>query len=54
MQEAVLADGGEGFLLNRSGAQLDTVQHRGVQNVDTGIDTVAHELNGLLDEAVDA
>lgn len=54
VQQAVLANSGEGLLLNRGGAQVDTVQHRGVQDVDTGVDAVANELDGLLDEAVDA
>lgn len=54
VQLAVLDDSGEGLLLDGGGAQLDTVQHAGVQDVDTGVDTVADELNRLLDEAVDA
>lgn len=54
MQLAVLADGGEGFLLNGGGAQLNAVQDTGVHDVDTSVNTVADELDGLLDEAVDA
>ena len=47
-------DGREGFLLDGGGAELDTVQHGGVEDVDARVDAVAHELDGLLDEAVDA
>ena len=54
VQLAVVADGGEGLLFDGGGAQLDAVQHTGVQDVDAGVDAVADELDGLLDEAVDA
>jgi hypothetical protein len=54
VQTAVLADSGEGLLLDRSGAELDAVQNAGVEDVDTGVDTVADELDGLLDEAVNS
>ena len=54
VQTAVLADSGEGLLLDRSGAELDAVQNAGVEDVDTGVDTVADELDGLLDETVDS
>lgn len=49
----VLDHGGEGLLLNRSRAKLDTVENGGVEDVETGVDTVANELDGLLDESVD-
>ena len=48
----VLDHGGEGLLLDRSRAKLDTVEDGGVEDVETGIDTVANELDGLLDESV--
>ena len=54
MELAIVADGGEGFLFDRSGAELDAAQNARVEDVDTGIDAVAHELNWLLDETVDA
>lgn len=53
MQQAVLDNGRESLLLNRGGAELDALEHAGVQDVDTRVDAVAHELDGLLDEAVD-
>lgn len=51
---AVLADGGEGLLLDGGGAQLDALEDARVHDIDTGVDTVPHELDGLLDEAVNA
>ena len=51
---AVADHGGEGLLLDRGGPELDALQHRRVEDVDTGVDAVADELDGLLDEAVDA
>ena len=54
MQTAVLADSGEGLLFDRSGAELDAVQNAGVEDVDTGVDTVADELDRLLDETVNS
>lgn len=54
VQLAVLADGGEGLLLDGGGAQLNALEDAGVQDVDTGVDAVADELDGFLDEAVDA
>lgn len=54
MQLSVAADGREGLLLDGGRAQLDAREHAGVQDVDAGIDAVADELDGLLDEAVDA
>lgn len=47
-------DGREGFLLDGGGAELDALQHGGVEDVDARVDAVADELDGLLDEAVDA
>lgn len=54
VQLAVLADGREDLLLDGRRAQLDAPQHRRVQHVDARVDAVAHELDRLLDEAVDA
>lgn len=54
VQLVVSNHGGEGLLLNRSGAKLNAVQDGGIEDVHAGIDTVADELDGLLDEAVDA
>ena len=54
VQAAVLADGREGLLLDRRGAELDALQDAGVEDVDTGVDAVADELDGLLDETVDS
>lgn len=54
VQQAVLDDGREGLLLDGRGAELDAVEHRGVEDVDARINAVADELDGLLDEAVDA
>lgn len=45
--------GREGLLFDGGGPQLDAVNDRGVENVDAGVDAVADELYGLLDEAVD-
>ena len=53
VQLAVLADGWEGFLFDACGAQLDAVEHAGVEDVDAGVDAVADELDGFFDEAVD-
>lgn len=54
VQLAVLGHGGEGLLLDRGRAQVDALQHAWVEDVDAGVDAVADELDGLLDEAVDA
>lgn len=54
MQQAVLADGGESLLFDRRGSQVDTLEHAGVEDVEAGVDAVTDELDGLLDEAVDA
>ena len=54
MELTVLDDGGESLLLDRGRAELNALQHTGVQDVDTGVDTVTDELDGLLDETIDA
>lgn len=55
VQLTVADNGGEGLLLDRGRAVLlDAAEDRSVEHVDTGIDAVADELDGLLDEAVDA
>ena len=51
---AVLDDRRESLLLDGGRAQLDAVQNRRVEDVDTSVDAVSDELDGLLDEAVDA
>lgn len=53
VEEAVLDNGGESLLLNGCRAELDALEHAGVHDVDTGVDAVADELDGLLDETVD-
>lgn len=53
MQQAVLDNGGERLLLDGRGTELDALEDGGVQDVDAGVDAVADELDGLLDEAVD-
>ena len=54
MQLVVGDKGGEGLLLDGGGAELDAVEDRGVEQVEAGVDAVADELDGLLDETVDA
>lgn len=54
VQLAVLDHGGERLLLDRRGPQLDALEDRRVEDVDAGVDAVADELDGLLDEAVNA
>jgi hypothetical protein len=52
VQQAVLDDGGERLLLDGGRPELDALQHARVQDVDAGVDAVTHELDGLLDKAV--
>ena len=52
MKTTALGELGERLLLNGSGAQLNSVDHRRVQNVDTGVDAVADESLRLLNETV--
>jgi hypothetical protein len=52
VKEAILDNGRERLLFDGCGAELDTVKHAGVEDVDAGIDAVADKLDGLLDEAV--
>lgn len=55
VQQAVADDGREGLLLDRGGSVLlDAAQHRRVEHVQARVDAVADELDGLLDEPVDA
>ena len=54
MQLTIPDDGRERLLLDARRPQLDALQHARVQNVDAGVDAVAHEFHGLLHEAVDA
>jgi hypothetical protein len=44
----------EGLLLDGSRAQLDALEDAGVEDVETGVNPIPDELDGLLDEAVDA
>lgn len=53
VQVVVIDHGGEDLLLDGGGAELDTVEHRGVEDIHAGVDAVADELHGLLDKAVD-
>jgi len=53
VEQAVLDNGRESLLLDGCRAQLDALEHARVHDVDTGIDAVADELDGLLDESVD-
>ena len=50
----VVGHGGERLFLDRRRAQFDALEHRCVEEVEAGIDTVADKLDGLLDKAVDA
>lgn len=54
MELAILNHSGEGLLLDGGGAQLDALEDGGAENVDTGVDSVANKLDGLLDEPVNA
>ena len=54
VQLAVPDHGREGFLLDGGGAQVDAIENRGVEDVDAGVDAVADELDGLLNETLDA
>ena len=54
VQLTILYDGGESLLLDRGRAELDTVENAGVEDVNTGVDTVSDELDRLFNEAVDA
>lgn len=54
VQLTVPDHGREGLLLNGGWAQVNAIEHRGVEDVDAGVDAVADELDGLLDEALDA
>lgn len=54
MQLTILADGGEGLLFYRSWAELDSFQYAGVKDIDTSVNSVAHEFNWLLNESVNS
>lgn len=54
MELSILAHRWEGLLLDRCRAQLDAIEDAGVEDVETGVDSVPDELDRLLDEAVDA
>ena len=44
----------ENLLLNRGRPQRDSLEDIGVENVDSGIDTVGDKFDWLLDETFDA
>lgn len=44
----------ESLLLDRGWAKINTVENGGVEDVEASIDAVAHELDGLLNESVNA
>jgi hypothetical protein len=50
----VLDDRGECLLLDRGGAQLNAIKDGRVEDVDTSVDAVTDEFDGLLYETVDA
>jgi hypothetical protein len=52
VQQAILDNSRECLLLDGGGAELDALEDAGVEDVDTGVDAVADELDRLLDEAV--
>ena len=54
VQLAVRDHGWECLLFDGRGAQLDALEHGWVENVDTRVDPVAHELDRLLHEPIDA
>ena len=54
MKLTILGHGRESFLLDRSRTELDALEDAGVQDVDTSVDAVSDELDGLLNKAVDA
>merc|ERR1712054_225469 len=54
VQLAFLDDCWQCLLFDGGRSQLNALQHGGVEDVDTSVDAVAHELHWLLDEAVDS
>jgi hypothetical protein len=50
----VTADGGECLLFDGGGTQVNALENTGVEDVDTGVDAVTNELDGLFDEAINA
>ena len=54
VQFAIFDDGGESFLFDRCGAELDAAEDRRVEDVETGVDPVADVFDGLFHEAIDA
>lgn len=51
---AVFTYGGERLLFDGGGAEFDTLENAGVEDVDSGVDAVTDKLDWFLDEAVDA
>lgn len=54
VQLVVRSHGRERLLLDGCRPQLNALEHRGVEEVQPGVDPVPHELDGLLDETIDA
>lgn len=54
MELTIAGHGRECLLFDGSGSEFDSGEDGGVEDVDTGIDTVADEFDGLLDEAFDS
>lgn len=52
MEQTILDNSRESLLLNRCRAELNALEYAGVQNINTGVDAVAHELDRLLNETV--
>lgn len=53
VQLVVANHGGESLLLDGSGSKFNPLEDRGVEDVETCIDSVSDKLNGLLDETLD-
>lgn len=53
IEQTVLRERRESLLLDGGRTELDAVNDRGVEDVDTGVDAVADKLDGLLNETID-
>jgi hypothetical protein len=53
VEQAILDNGREGFLLNGGGAEFDAAENAGVEDVDAGVNAVTNELDRLLNESID-
>ena len=54
MKLAVFTDGGESFLFNRGRANFNSLEDAWVQDVDTGVDSVANEFDRFFNKTIDA